>query len=79
MINYPIVKHIDGKWHTSNHEILGHKCQIKMQKSKGCKIHIWDKDNSKVVKTFRFVFYSEKYLVNKALNWIKSNYENNKS
>lgn len=73
MINYPIVKHIDGKWHTSNEIILGFNCQIKMQKGKGSKIHIWNEDNSKVLKTFRFSFAVKEHLIAKATIWISNN------
>lgn len=63
-------KHIDGEWWTSNHEYLNHKLQIKMQPNKGCKIHIWNIEQTKVIKTFRFNFASEEYLLNKAKTWI---------
>lgn len=62
--------HVDGEWWTTIHEYEGHKLEIKMQPNKGCKIHIWNKDNTKVLKTFRFEFATEFYLLNKAKNWI---------
>lgn len=72
-----IKKHIDGKWWTSEYIILEHPCEIKMQENKGCKIHIWNKDKSKVIKTFRFLFATEQYLLNKAESYIKQNGKNN--
>lgn len=71
-----IKSHIDGKWWTSDYIILEHPCEIKMKENKGCKIHIWNKDKSKVIKTFRFSFANEQHLLNKAELYIKS-YENN--
>jgi len=65
--------HIDGNWWTTEHIIHEHKCVIKMQLSKGCKVHIWNKENTKVLKTYRFNFASEKYLLNLANNWILNN------
>jgi hypothetical protein len=53
-MKHHLIKHIDGIWHTSNHLILNIKCQIKMRDFSGCKIHIWDRDNNKIVKTFRY-------------------------
>lgn len=72
MKHYPIIKHKDGLWHTSEHVILGIKCCIKMQEGKGCKIHIWNKENTKVSKTFKYNFSTEEYLLKKAEDWIKT-------
>lgn len=65
-------KHIDGEWWTSEHIVDGYRCTIKMRNGSGCKIHIWDKLNNKVIKTFRFNFSTEDYLLNKAKQWIKN-------
>jgi hypothetical protein len=66
--------HIDGEWFTSNYLYNGRKLQIKMRKGHGVKIHIWDVSGSKIIKTFRFTFSTEEYLLNKAKQWIdKSN------
>ena len=69
--NYPIVDHRDGKWHTSVHIVMGLRCEIKMMDHKGCKIHIFDLSGKKVIKTFRYNFSTEGYLLNKASEWIK--------
>jgi hypothetical protein len=73
MEHYPIIKHIDGEWHTSTHLISDRTCQIKMKPHKGCKIHIFDPTGSKVVKTFKYNFSTESYLLNKAKQWIELN------
>ena len=65
-------EHIDGKWYTSEHIILEHYCQIKMQPGKGSKIHIWNQDKTKVLKTFRYSFATQEYLIKKAEGYIKN-------
>ena len=65
--------HIDGAWHTSDHSYKGYKLTIKMQSCKGCKIHIWNKEASKVVKTLRYNFSSEASLLEKAYRFIEEN------
>lgn len=62
--------HIDGEWFTSNHNYKNRKICIKMKPNKGCKIHIWNPEGTKVEKTFRFNFSTEEYLLNKAKTWI---------
>lgn len=64
--------HIDGEWWTSEHMVEGHRCTIKMRDHSGCKIHIWNTEETKVIKTFKFVFSTQDFLLNKARNWIKN-------
>jgi hypothetical protein len=63
-------KHIDGEWWTSNHEYKTRKLQIKMRKSWGAKIHIWNVEGTKVLKTFRYTYYDQNFLLKKAQSWI---------
>jgi hypothetical protein len=67
-----IVKHIDGEWWTSEHCMNGYRCTIKMRDGSGCKIHIWNIENTKVIKTFKFYFSTEEYLLNRAKKWIEN-------
>ena len=62
--------HIDGVWHTSEHEYKGQRIMIKMRKDKGSKVHIWGVCNTKVIKTFRFQFGTVDYILNLAKNFI---------
>ena len=61
-----LIEHIDGKWWTSEYTHNGHLIQIKMQQGKGCKAHIWNKENTKVVKTIRYYFITVERILNKA-------------
>lgn len=63
-------KHIDGNWYTSEYEYKEFPIQIKMRDLHGCKVHIWNKDKTEVLKTFRFSFATVDYLLNKAKNHI---------
>lgn len=65
-------KHIDGEWFTSESNYNGYRLQVKMRPDHGAKIHIWDKANVKVVKTFRYNFASVQYLTIKAQRYIDS-------
>jgi hypothetical protein len=65
-------KHIDGEWYTSEYNYEGYKLVIKMQPGKGSKIHIWNKDNTKVLKTFRMSFAPPEYFLEKAKEYINS-------
>lgn len=65
--------HIDGKWWTSEYNYEGHKLQIKMREGHGAKIHIWNKEITKVIKTFRYSFVTKDYLLNRAIDWLKNN------
>lgn len=67
---YSSQKHIDGEWFTSDHIYKGHKVQIKMRKGKGCKIHIWNLEGTKIVKTFRYNFSTPTQLLKVAQKWI---------
>ena len=75
LVYHGIQQHPDGKWYTSEDEYEGHKLQIKMSTTgmSGCKIHIWDKNGDKVVKTLRYNFAKPAYLLTKAQNWINQN------
>jgi hypothetical protein len=60
-----LIKHIDGIWWTSEYMHNEHLIQIKMQKSKGSKAHIWNRERTKVVKTIRYSYVPLKTLLNK--------------
>ncbi len=65
------VKHIDGKWFTSDFIIEDFKVQIKMRQNHGCKVHIFNNETNKVLKTFRYHFASQDFLLKKAKQWIE--------
>lgn len=67
-----LIKHIDGEWFTSYHDFKGFPLEIKMRENHGSKIHIWNSDRTKVLKTFRFYFATEDYLLNRAKNYINN-------
>lgn len=66
-------KHIDGEWWTKNYLYKDRKLMIKMRKGHGCKIHIWNQVGDKVIKTFRYYFAEDEFLLKKATVWIDSN------
>lgn len=67
----PEVKnHPDGDRNTTNYDYKGHQLIIKMKKNKGAKIHVWDIQGDKVLKTFRFAFATQEFLLKKAQQWI---------
>jgi hypothetical protein len=62
--------HKDGEWYTSEHSYKGRKLTIKMKEGHGAKIHIFDTERVKVIKTFRYIFCTEDRLIRKAQQYI---------
>ena len=65
-----IKKHIDGYWWTTEYAYLGHALELKMRKDHGSKIHIWNLERTKVIKTFRWTAILPEKALRKATTWI---------
>ena len=62
--------HIDGEWWTDVYQYKEYELYIKMRKNHGSKIHIWDKQHNKIIKTFRYVYITPEKLIQKAKIYI---------